>query len=92
MAKMSIAVRNISNRPLSFEFTNDSLTVRPGCVSKYILETEWTGTFAEKQLAKYIEDREAQKLTKQIVETKTNVEKSNQTIKTAKNDTTSTKK
>lgn len=54
-----IAVRNISNRPLSFEFPKESITVLPGKVSKFYLESEWQDTFAEKQLKKYVNDREA---------------------------------
>lgn len=62
MAKTLIAVRNISNRPLSFEFNDKSVVVRPGKVSDYISEDCWKGTFAEKQLAKYVKDKEAKKL------------------------------
>ena len=62
MAKTLIAVRNVSNRPLSFEFNDKSVVVRPGKVSDYISEDCWKGTFAEKQLAKYVKDKEAKRI------------------------------
>lgn len=54
-----IAVRNISNRPLSFEFPKESVTVLPGKISEFYLDSKWQDTFAEKQLKKYVNDREA---------------------------------
>lgn len=59
------AVRNVSNRPLSFVFDDGTVNVLPGQISEHYPESKWDGSLADKQLHKYVKDREAKILTKE---------------------------
>lgn len=63
-----MALRNTTNRPLELVFGEQSERIPKGKLGKFHTESEWKGSFAEKQVNEFVDRHEAKCVVKKMSE------------------------